>query len=134
MIELSNTTAQTLAPGQSLTFDTVILNTGCGECHRKNSGVVTLRKIGIYEIHFSGNISATAAGQAELVIELDGEPLNETFMTNAIGTAGDLENASTATLVRTCASCCGRLTVTNPSTTQSTIVGANPSFYIKRVA
>lgn len=131
MIELSNTTAQTLAPGQALTFDTVILNTGCGECHRTNSGIVTLRKIGIYEVHFSANISGTAAGQVQLVIELDGEPLPETLMTNAIAAAGDLENAATATLVRTCS---GRLSVVNPSATESTLVGANPAFYIKRVA
>lgn len=134
MIELSNTTAQTLAPGQALTFDTVLLNTGCGECHRTNSGIVTLRKIGIYEVHFSANISGTAAGQVELVIELDGEPLPETLMTNAIGTAGDLENAATATLVRTCCGCGGRLSVVNPSATESTLVGANPAFYVKRVA
>lgn len=63
-----------------------------------------------------------------------GEPLPETLMTNAIGTAGDLENASTSTLVRTCMGCCGRLTVVNNSATASTIVGANPAFYVKRVA
>ena len=58
MIELSNTTAQTIAPGQSLTFDTVILKSGCAETHRTNSGIVTLRaKCAIYEVHFAANIS-----------------------------------------------------------------------------
>ena len=133
MIELSNTTAQTLTPGQALTFDTVILNTGCGECHRANSGIITLRKIGIYEVHFSANISATTAGTAQLAIELDGEPLLETTMINSIGTAGDPDNAATSTLVRTCAGCCGRLTVVNTGTSD-VVVSPNPAFYVKRVA
>lgn len=37
MISLSNTTAQTLTPGQSITFNTVVLHTGCAECHRANT-------------------------------------------------------------------------------------------------
>lgn len=133
MIELSNTTAQTLTPGQALTFDTVILNTGCGERHRANSGIVTLRKIGIYEVHFSANISATTAGTAQLAIELDGEPLLETTMINSIGTAGDPDNIATSTLVPTCAGCCGRLTVVNTGTSD-VVVSPNPAFYVKRVA
>ena len=39
MIELSNTTAQTIAPGQALTFDSVILQGGIAESHRTNSGI-----------------------------------------------------------------------------------------------
>lgn len=134
MIELSNTTAQTIAPGQSLTFDTVILKSGCAETHRANSGIVMLRaKCAIYEVHFAANISATAAGTAQLAISLDGEPLPETTMINSIGTAGDPENAATATLVRTDCGCCGRISVTNTGTT-SVIVSANPALFIKRVA
>ena len=134
MIVLSNTTAQTLAPGQSLTFDTVVLKTGCAEAHRTNSGIVTLRaNNAIYELHFAANISATTAGTAQLAIALDGEPLLETTMINSIGTAGDPDNAATATLVRTGCGCCGRVSVTNTGTT-SAIVSANPSFFVKRVA
>lgn len=135
MIELSNTTAQTLAPGQALTFDTVILNTKNGaECHRKNSGIITLRNVGIYEVHFAANISGTAAGPVQLAIELDGEPLVETTMISTVGAAGDLNNVATSTLVRTCCGCCGRLSVVNTGATADTIVGANPVFYVKRVA
>ena len=39
MSELSNTTAQTVAAGQALTFNAVVLNMGSGEFHRENSGV-----------------------------------------------------------------------------------------------
>lgn len=134
MIELSNTAAQTIAPGQSLTFDTVLLKTGCAEAHRTNSGIVTLKAdCAVYEIHFAANISATAAGTAQLAISLDGEPLIETTMINTISTSGDPDNAATATLVKTGCGCCGKISVTNTGTT-SVIVSANPALFVKRVA
>ena len=134
MIELSNTAAQTIAPGQSLTFDTVLLKTGCAEAHRSNSGIVTLKAdCAVYEIHFAANISATAAGTAQLAISLDGEPLIETTMINTISTAGDPDNAATATLVKTGCGCCGKISVTNTGTT-SVIVSPNPALFVKRVA
>ena len=134
MIELSNTAAQTIAPGQSLTFDTVLLKTGCAEAHRTNSGIITLKAdCAVYEIHFAANISATAAGTAQLAISLDGEPLLETTMINSISTAGDPDNAATATLVKTGCGCCGKISVTNTGTT-SVIVSANPALFVKRVA
>lgn len=134
MIELSNTAAQTIAPGQSLTFDTVLLKTGCAEAHRTSSGIITLKaNCAVYEIHFAANISATTAGTAQLAISLDGEPLLETTMINSIGTAGDPENAATATLVKTGCGCCGKISVTNTGTT-SVIVSPNPALFVKRVA
>lgn len=134
MIELSNTAAQTIAPGQSLTFDTVLLKTGCAEAHRNNSGIVTLKAdCAVYEIHFAANISATAAGTAQLAISLDGEPLVETTMINTISTAGDPDNAATATLVKTGCGCCGKISVTNTGAT-SVIVSASPALFVKRVA
>lgn len=134
MIELSNTAAQTIAPGQSLTFDTVLLKTGCAEAHRTNSGIITLKaNCAVYEIHFAANISATEAGTAQLAISLDGEPLLETTTINSVGTAGDPDNAATATLVKTGCGCCGKISVTNTGTT-SVIVSPNPALFVKRVA
>ena len=134
MIELSNTSEQTLTPGQSLTFDTVILKTGCAEAHRTNSGIVTLRAdCAIYEVHFAANVSGTAAGPVQLSIALDGEPLPETTMINTVGTAGNLDNVATATLIRTGCGCCGRVNVTNTGTSD-VVVGANPALFVKRVA
>ena len=133
MIELSNTTAQTVAAGQALTFNAVVLNTGCGEFHRENSGIITLRKIGIYEVHFSANIAGTAAGPIQLVIELDGEPLTETTMISTPTAAADANNVATATLVRTYCGCCGRVNVVNNGTSD-VVVSPNPAFYVKRVA
>lgn len=134
MIELSNTTAQTLTTGQSLTFDTVILKTGCAESHRTNSGIVTLRaNCGIYEVHFTANVTGSVAGSVQLVIELDGEPLQETIMNSTITTANDFDNVAAATLIRTDCDCCGRVAVVNSGTADITIA-ANPALFIKRVA
>ena len=134
MIELSNTTAQTVNAGQSLTFDTVILKSGCAEAHRTNSGIVTLRaNCAIYEVHFAANITGTAAGPVQIAIALDGEPLVETTMISTVTTDGDLNNVATATLVKTGCGCCGKITVTNNGT-EPGVVGANPSFFVKRVA
>ena len=134
MIELSNTTAQTVQPGQALTFDAVVLRSGCAEAHRTNSGIVILRAdCAIYEVHFAANVSGTAAGTVQLSVALDGEPLAETTVISTVGTAGDLDNVATATLVRTGCGCCGRVTVVN-SGTEPVVVGAGPALFVKRVA
>lgn len=134
MIVLSDTTAQTLQPGQSLTYSVTVLKSGCSEAHRSGSGTVTLRaECGTYEVHFAANISGTAAGQVQLAIALDGEALPETTMVSTVGAAGDPNNVATATLIRTGCGCCGRVSVTNNGTAP-VVVGANPSLFVKRVA
>lgn len=134
MIVLSNSVAQVLAPGQSMTFDTVIMHTGCGECYRPNSGSVGLRsKSGVYEINAAANIGATVADAAQIAIQYDSSPLLETTMISQTAAAGDLNNVSCTTAVRTC--CCdgGTVTVTNTGTT-SVNIGAHPLLYIRRTA
>ena len=135
MIELSNTSEQTLTPGQSLTFDTVILKTGCAEAHRTNSGIVTLRaSCAIYEVHFAANVSGTAAGPVQLSLELDGEPLPEATVVSTVTTAAaDLNNVATATLIRTGCGCCGRVNVVNTGTSD-VVVSAGAALFAKRVA
>lgn len=134
MLEVSNSTAQVLAPGQALTFNAVLMKSGCAEAHRTNSSIVTLKADhGIYELHFGGNVTKTVAGQAQLAINLDGEPLVETTMISTIATVGNFNNVSAATLVKTGCGCCGRVTVTNVGTTEVT-VGANASLFVKRIA
>ena len=134
MIELSNTTAQTIAPGQALTFDTILVKSGCAEAHRTNSGIVTLRaQCALYEISFSANISGTTAGPVQLAVELDGEPIAETTMISTVTTAGDPNNVSTDTLIRTDCGCCGRVSVVNTGTSD-VVVSPNPAFLVKRLA
>ena len=134
MIVLSNSVAQTLAPGQSATFDTIISHTGNAECFRQNSGAVRLRFGGaIYEVSFGGNIGATAPGTAQISVGFDGTPLLETTMISQTTTAGDLNSVNRVTAVNTC--CCngGAITVINTGTDEITL-GANPVIYIRRVA
>lgn len=134
MIVLSNSVAQTLGPGQSATFDTIVSHTGNAECFRQNSGAIRLRFCGaIYEVSFGGNIGATEPGTAQIAIGFDGAPLLETTMVHQTATAGDLNSVNRVTAVNTC--CCngGAITIINTGTNEITL-GANPVIYIRRVA
>lgn len=133
MIVLSNTTAQTLAPGQAITFDDVVLHSGCGECHRRNTGSVKLRANGVYDVSFSGNIGAEAPGPAQLAIQLGWATLPETTMISQTAAAGDLNNVATSTGVKNCCGDYDRITVVNTGTTPL-VVGANSSLFIKRLS
>lgn len=134
MIVLTNTTAQTIEPGQSLTFNDVILHSGCGECHRQNSGSVKLRANGIYDAHFSANISGAAAGTpVQLALAIGGESLLETTMISTPSAADALDNVSTETAIKNSCGDYDRVTVVNTGTVAVT-VGANPVLFIKRIA
>ena len=134
MIVLTNTTAQTLAAGAALAFDSVVVKTknGC-ECHRENSAAVKLCQKGIYQIFFKANIGGDAGTQANLVIDYGGEPLIETTMVATIEAATDVYNVAAETALKHC--CCdgGRITVTNSGTTP-VVVQPNSTLYIQRLA
>lgn len=132
MYVLSNTTEQTLTPNQTTTFNAVVQHQGCGMSHRANSGLVSIRKPGLYLVSFSGNVTGTAAGTVQLSVALDGEALAETTMTNSIATAGDPENVSGLTLVRVNCNCCVQLSVKNTGTTD-VVINANPAFVVTEV-
>ena len=135
MIELSNTNAQVLAAGQSVIFDMVLLHTGCGECHRQNSGSINLaQKNAIYEVSYNANIGSTATGDAQLAITLDTAPLPETTGKVVTAAAGDLQNVSASTYIKTC--CCNganTILLTNTGTTEIN-VDASGRLSVKRVA
>lgn len=131
MIVLSNSTEQTLTPGQSITFDLVKLHTGCGECHRTGTSSVKLRCNGVYDVSFAGNIGGTVAGPLQLVIELDGDPLTETTMISTPSAVGDLNNVARGTYVRNYCGDYDRITVTNNGTSD-VVVGANSVLKIGR--
>ena len=134
MIELSNTTAQTLTTGQAITFDKVIFKTGCGECNRTASNSVKLRANGTYEISFSANIGATTATTAaQLTIQLGGESLYDGTMISTTAAAGDLNNVSKTVGVRNCCGDYDRVTIVNTGTA-SINVGVGASLFIKRVS
>ena len=135
MIILTNSSSLTLGPGQSATFDTVLLHTGCAECFRKGSGTVLLTaRNAIYDISAGGNIGATEVGNANLTVFLNGSPMTETSMNSATAAVGDTNSVSRETGVRTC--CCGNVSdaimLTNNG--ETTIVLENPLLKIRRVA
>lgn len=133
MIELSNTTEQTLAPGQSITFDDVILHTGCDVCHRNNTNSVKLRANGVYDVDFHANIgSPTAATPVQLQVTLGGtSPLPETIMQNTPAAITDRNNVGTSTAFKNCCGDFDRLSVTNTGA-NSVIVAPGSSFKIGR--
>lgn len=137
MIELSNTNAQTLQAGQSVNFDTILLHTGCAECHRNNSSSINLtQRNAIYEISFNCNIGATTADEiGQIGITIDGSPLPETNAIVVTSAAGDLANVSASTFIKTC--CCGNVAntilLTNTGTTEINI-GVYPRLSVKRIA
>lgn len=134
MIVLSNANAQTIQPGQAITFNAKNLRTGCNECHRENTGSVKMRAAGIYVVSFSGNIGgATAATPVQLSIQIGGETLPETTMISVPAAANDLNNVSTTTILRNCCGDYDRLTVVNTGTVP-VIVDANTAFAVRRVA
>ena len=132
MIELSNTTEQTLTTGQSITFDDVILHSGCGECHRKNTNSVKLRANGTYDVDFHANIGTpTAATQVQLQLTLGETPLPETIMSNTPAAITDRNNVGTSTAIKNCCGDYDRVRVTNTGV-NPVIVAPGSSFKIRR--
>lgn len=135
MIILTNSIAQTIAPGQSATFDNVVLKTGRAECHRNNSGSINLCcSDAMYDIICTANIGSTeAGGVAQMAIVYDASPLLETTMISTTTAAGDLNNVGCNTSVKKC--CCNFGTVTLVNTGETSInIGANPCLKVRRVA
>lgn len=132
MVVLSNTTEQTLQTGQALTFDRLVIHSGCGECAR-SGGPVGLKFAGTYRIAFHGNVSgATAAAPVELSISIGGAPLAETEMIYTPATAAAVGNVGTETYVQTCNSG-NNVTITNTGENPIT-VSANTALTVIRTA
>lgn len=131
MLVLSNNASQTLAPGQAMVFNTTVLKSGCGECHRANTGSVKLTNRGTYRVSFAANVAGAAAA-LQLNIALGGSALPETTMISTPASSDVFNNVATATAVSNC--CCdfSRITVVNTGTTEI-IVGPNPALVINRV-
>lgn len=134
MIVLSNLTAQTIQPGQAVTFDNLIFKSGNCECWSKQlpKSVKLKAKGGVYSIGFSGNVSsATASTPVQLSIAIGGQPLIETTMKSTPSTANVFNNVSTETRYGNC--CCDqdRVSIINSGTTPITL-DINSAFVIDR--
>lgn len=133
MIVLSNLTAQTLAPGQAVTFNNMILKSGNCECWNKQlPTTVKLKAQGIYSLGFSGNVAVATAGQAaQLAIAVGGQPLVETAMNSTPSTANALNNISTETRFRNCCCDMDRISVINTGAVPVTLA-PNSALVIER--
>lgn len=123
MISISNLATQTIAAGQTVTFDRLLFKSGCNECYNNMipSSIKMCAK-GVYDITFNGNISAGTAGDAlQLAIAIEGTPIPTTVMDSTPGTADTLNNVSARVRIRN--TCCdlGRITVMNSGTTPVTL-------------
>lgn len=139
MLALSNSTAQTVAPGQAVTFNTVLLSTGTAERFRKNAGLISLRASkGIYGITYRANIGdSTGTAAAQLSVQFNGATLPETTAITPTPVAGDLSNVTGGTDLYSGSQCTcgsfGNITLVNTGTTTIT-VGANAMIEVIRRA
>lgn len=135
MIQVSNATTQTLAPGQALTFNNSnFLWTGCGECFDQMIPASVKLKGGcgaVYEIQFEGNVTSDTVGAVQLAIAVAGQALPQTAMNAQVATANSLYNVSTGTYLKMTCADADRVSVINTGTTPIT-VAQNSSLRIAR--
>lgn len=133
MITLTNPSAQTVQPGQVVTFTAVDVRTGCSECYRPGTNSVKLRAGGSYEVTYAVNGSNAVANQPiQLGIALSGTVIPISVAIEMPATAGALTNMTRTVPVVNC--CCDfdRITLVNSGPNPINL-GPNPMLYIRRV-
>lgn len=135
MIMLSNMTDQILKPNQSITFDSQALRTGSSaEGHRANTPEIKLRTRGIYEIHFTGNISSLAYDRdLELAIFADNEPITTSKMTAFSRASNSPVNVHADVLIKNASDDGICISIRNICK-NDVIIKSDSAFWIKRVA
>lgn len=133
MIVLSNTTAQTLKPGESLIFDNTVIRSGCAEYHSDRSSSVLILKPGMYEIHFTGNAAGIEdESTLRLGIRVGSNTLSETTMMKTVCHKEHYSNVAAATIVR-CETKGKAIGVTNIGAVPI-VIAPHSSVFVKRVA
>lgn len=117
MLFASTATAQTLATGQSLSFNLNWKTNGCKTCFNNLGSGISIGANSLYLITFNGNITGSvAAGLLALSIQADGTTV--ATMNSVPTAAGDLNAVSrTVPLLTNC---------NNGSTITVTNTGTNP--------
>lgn len=133
MIELTNTTELTLAPGANAVFNAVLLKCGCDTCTTNGTGSIKLRRNGVYEVRFTGNIGTTGAtGTAQLSVALSGFAYPPSLIVSETTTAGELNSVERTFYLKNCCGDFDRLTVVN-SGTETITIGVNAIFSAREV-
>lgn len=134
MIKLTNLTAQTIQPGQSVTFSTIMRKSGCAECFRLGTDSVKLcKRPATYEAYFQANVTTQTAGIAQLSFALAGDTLPESTVVRQITTANAFDSISLQDVISV--NCCDfdQITVTNTGILP-VVISTNPLFYVKRIS
>ena len=135
MISLSNTTEQVLTPGQSITFDLVLLHTGCAERHRAESANVDLINGCIFNVDFSANIAnGTGAGEIELSVTLNGEALTQGNMVSTPDAANEVNNVARPGIKIQTFGCSNTISVRNTGEDDIILPAKSALLAINRVA
>lgn len=135
MIEISNSTAQTLTPGQAIAFDVTNLKTRCtAECHKTGMTDVRLRLNGIYEIVFSGQHWWRGQQVPCSLAFPQGMPvLPGSTMISTTAAAGDLNNVAKTMLVGNGCGMYDTIRIVNTGTANLT-VGPGANLVVRRIA
>lgn len=137
MIQLSNTAALTLTPGETATFDSVLYNS----CNNKNeffmmgTGGVSVVP-GTYEVSFAANLGATAATTAvQVAIAYNGTPIaGGTIETSPGATIGDPNAVYRSRVVKVpCAMRGATFSIINPSDTVEVVIDPGSVFSVRRL-
>lgn len=135
MIELINTTVQTVAVNQGVVFDEAVVRSGGCERHRAGSANVTLLRPGRYLIGFSGNIAVPTGetvGEVSLGIAVDGEVVAGSFMRATPAAVDQYFNVSTQHYIEVYCGCCATVSVKNNG--DIPVLVDNPNLTAVRVA
>lgn len=134
MIELINTSVQTVPIGQSVVYNSTTVRGGCAERHREGSAQIILTKPGRYLVAFSGNIAVPTGetvGEISLGITQDGEVLGGSLMRVTPAAVEEYFNVSSQHYVDTYCQCCVNVGVLN--TSDIPILVDNPNITVVRV-
>lgn len=132
---LSNTTEQVLAPGQSITFDLVLLSTGCAERHRTGSANLELLTGCIFNVDFSANIAnGTGAGEIELSVMLNGEPVPAGNLVSTPAAANEVNNVARPGLKIQTFGCANTISIRNTGEDDIIIPAKSALLSVKRDA
>ena len=101
--------AQQISAGQNVIFSNIRVKSrrcGCSSGwlnHIEGSGLFTITNRGnqpmAVEVQFNGNVTASAAGETVLTMEVNGEAIGGTEMDYTVATAGVYQNVGASTLI-----------------------------------
>lgn len=102
MVVLSNTTEQTIQPGQSITLDKLITSSGCGEAARSGGPLILRYNNAVYDLDLKTNLTGpTAAVPLQLSLAVEGGILPETTVIYTPAAANAVGSVSTQTYIKT---------------------------------